>query len=86
MALIPWGDSRLIPGLLAFMACLGWLANDDINLGEKGIMHYFICNQVLNLNTGGTINFLQEGSLIGKGLNYQTFTDVNSLCSQRLSH
>lgn len=57
MALIPWGDSRLLPGLLAFMECLVWQANDDINLGEKGIMHYSTCNQVLNSNTGGTINF-----------------------------
>lgn len=53
MAFIPRGDCKLVCGSLAFIRCRVCLANDDINLGAKGIMHYSIRNQLLNLNSKG---------------------------------
>lgn len=59
LAFIPWGACEWRRGSLAFTEYLVCLANDDINLGAKGIMHYSPCNQLLNLNRGGTIRFFQ---------------------------
>lgn len=67
MALIPWGDCKLIRGSLAFIEYLVCLANDDINLGAKGIMHYSICNQLLNLNSRVTINFFSRRVINSQG-------------------
>jgi len=67
MALIPWEDCELTRGSLAFTEYLVCLANDDINLGAKGIMHYSTCNQLLNLNSGRTINFFSRRVINSQG-------------------